>query len=119
MYSYTRSECDSRYAKIALTPYSPSAYDGMLDCGRYGTCVVHDRGSRRWMGGTNSGDAGVRRIGSSLVDRWRSAVFRQGHVTNDHPESSREVRPSRVTLKTVFTVCFGVLIGPHPCCYID
>jgi predicted PurR-regulated permease PerM len=32
------------------------------------------------------------------------------NMTNDLPESSPEVRPSRVTLKTVFTVCFGVLI---------
>ena len=37
-------------------------------------------------------------------------MFRQGDVTNDLPDSSPEVRPSRVTLKTVFTVCFGVLI---------
>jgi len=31
-------------------------------------------------------------------------------VTEGLPESNPEVRPSRVTLKTVFTVCFGVLI---------
>jgi predicted PurR-regulated permease PerM len=62
------------------------------------------------MGGTNSGDAGVPRIGSSWVHRYRSAVFGRVGVTNDLPESSREVRPSRVTLKTVFTVCFGVLL---------
>ena len=31
-------------------------------------------------------------------------------MTKDLPESNSEVRPSRVTLKTVFTVCFGVLI---------
>jgi putative heme transporter len=31
-------------------------------------------------------------------------------VTNDFPETNPELRPSRVTLKTVFTVCFGVLI---------
>ena len=31
-------------------------------------------------------------------------------MTIELPESSPEVRPSRVTLKTVFTVCFGVLI---------
>jgi predicted PurR-regulated permease PerM len=62
------------------------------------------------MGGTYSGDAGVRRIRASWVHRYRSAVFGQRHVTNDLPESSPEVRPSRVTLKTVFTVCFGVLI---------
>jgi uncharacterized membrane protein len=62
------------------------------------------------MGGTYSGDAGVRRIHASWVHRCRSAVFRRGHVTNDLPESSPEVRPSRVALKTVFTACFGVLI---------
>jgi Predicted permease len=62
------------------------------------------------MGGTNSGDAGVRRIDASWVHSYRSAVFGQGHVTNDLPESSPEVRPSRVTLKTVFTVCFGILM---------
>ena len=31
-------------------------------------------------------------------------------MTTDLPESNPEVQPSRVTLKTVFTVCFGVLI---------
>jgi hypothetical protein len=62
------------------------------------------------MGGTYSGDAGMRRIHASWVHRCRSAVFRRGHVTDDLPESSPEVRPSRVTLKTVFTACFGVLI---------
>jgi putative heme transporter len=31
-------------------------------------------------------------------------------VTKELPESNSEVQPSRVTLKTVFTVCFGVLI---------
>jgi len=62
------------------------------------------------MGGTNSGGARVRGIGSLWVHRRRSAGFGQGHVTNDLPESSAEVRPSRITLKTVFTVCFGVLL---------
>ena len=62
------------------------------------------------MGRTNSGGAGMRRIGSLWVHRCRSADFGRGHVTNDLPESSAEVRPSRITLKTVFTVCFGVLM---------
>jgi len=37
-----------------------------------------------------------------------------GRCEENLPESDSEVQPSRVTLKTVFTICFGVLIVIGP-----
>jgi len=42
---------------------------------------------------------------------WSRWTFRSGiPVTRELPEPNPELQPSRVTLKTVFTICFGVLL---------
>ena len=58
------------------------------------------------MGGTIFDDASARSIDSMPACRCGS----RADVTTNLPESNPEVHPSRVTLKTVFTVCFGILI---------